>query len=94
MSEAAASAIIALTEFNKTLRESLEVPRKPAKKDLRRVRVKICDVLTGYKLAAIYRGKMYFLEELHGSYKEAEAAVKDARKKIRQGKIELPGVLV
>ena len=88
MSEAAVSAINALTEFNKTLRNSPEVPQKLAKKfDGRRVRVKICDVLTGYKLAAIYRNKMYFLEELYGSYMEAQEAVKGARQKIKQGKI-------
>ena len=88
MSSVAVSAVFAMTEFNKTLRKSLEVPKKPVKKvDGRRIRVKICDVLTGYKLAAIYRNKMYFLEELYGSYMEAQEAVKGARQKIKQGKI-------
>ena len=88
MSEAAASAVFALTDFNKTLRSLGEVPKKQSKPRALKVTIKICDVLTGYKLAALYRSKMYFFGEIHGTYNEAETAAVKARKEARAGKLK------
>jgi len=88
MSDAAVSAVFALAGFNKTLRNVGDVPKKQGKPRAVKVRIKICDVLTGYKLAALYRSKMYFLEELYGSYQEADAAAVRVRREARSGKLK------